>query len=162
MVPATFWSLPAGALAAHIQKRRQEGAGAVVPFLRPSAPKTADALSRPRARLSFKGFDDFMPAFRAAREAAIAEHGDQWWANPHTCLKGRVPTAWVTWKGKASSGSSYRDLNMPVARYWPGGQLPVGPVYAAPICVAQCVDPVTPRCLTIEVPAWEWLADAAD
>lgn len=161
MVPATFWNLPAGALAAHLQQRRQD-AGAVVPFYRPAAPGRAVALSRPRTRLTFRGFDDFMPAFRAARAAVIAEHGAHWWANPNVCRKGQVPKAWVTWKGRASSGSSYRDLNMPMGRYWPGGEMPMGPAYAGPISVAQFVEPAPRRHLTIDVPAWEWLADAAD
>jgi hypothetical protein len=162
LVRASFWDLPAGALASHLQQRRQEAATAVVPFYRPAAAGKALALSRPRARLTFKGFDDFMPQFRASRAAAIAEHGEQWWANPAVCRKGRVPTAWVTWRGKASSGSTYRDLNMPMGRYWPSGEMPLGPDYADPICVAQFVEPAPRRRATIDLPAWEWIADAAD
>lgn len=160
-VRASFWNLPVADLAAHIQKGVQGRATAVVPVVRPIAAATAVALSRPRARLTFRGFDDFMPVFRWAREAVIAEHGEKWWWNPDVCRKARVPAAWVTWKGSASGGRSYRDLNFPLGRYWPGGELPIGPNYAAPASVAQFGGAPAPKPRTIDAPAWEWL-DAAD
>jgi len=154
--------MPIAELAAHIQAGARGGATAVVPFVRPIPASTAVALSRPRARLTFRGFDDFMPVFRLARELAIAEHGEFWWRDSNVSRKARVPSAWVTWKGRASSGSSYRDLNMPVGRYWPGGELPIGPNYAAPASVAQFHGAPPPKPRTIDAPTWEWLADAAD
>ena len=159
---ATFWDLSAADLVAHFQERRSEGTTAVVPFVRPAGAKNAVARYSPRPRRAFKGFDDFMPVFRAAREAAKAEHGEKWWANPNASLWARVPAAWVHWKGLSVSGTSPRDLHFPLGKYWPGGELPIGPEYAAPVSVVQFASPPPRRQLTIEAPAWEWLDDAAD
>jgi hypothetical protein len=89
---------------------------------------------------TFRGFDDFMPAFTAARMLAMADHGIRWWLAPGT-LKARLPAAWVRWQGLAVSGKSPRDVNMPSARYWPGGVLPVGPEYAAPAVLSGEIMP---------------------
>jgi hypothetical protein len=159
---ASFWNLPAAELAAHVQERRREAATAVVPFVRPSAAGNAPAVYRPRRSTSYRGYDDFMPAFRAAREAAAAKHGPNWWMKPDASRWARVPPTWVAWKGYSRSGSSPRDMHFPVGEFWPGGVLPIGPEYAAPVSVAQFAErPPRPRA-TIDAPAWEWLADAAD
>jgi hypothetical protein len=159
---ATFWNLPAGELAAHFQERRMEGATAVVPFVRPAGARNAVARYSPRPRRAYRGFDDFMPALATARAAAITEHGEKWWANPNASLWARVPAAWVAWKGFSRSGSSPRDMHFPIGKFWPGGVLPIGPDYAAPVSVVQFDSPPPHRRLTIEAPAWEWLDDAAD
>jgi hypothetical protein len=161
-VRASFWGASAAELAAHFQRRRQEAATAVVPFVRPDAPQTSLTLSRPRRRLTFRGFDDFMPAFAAARAAAARAHGSFWWAKPDVSIMARVPPQWVAWKGAARSGTSPRDLHFPLGVYWPGGELPIGPDYAAPASVAQFAKPPPRRTLTIDAPAWELIADAAD
>jgi hypothetical protein len=89
---------------------------------------------------SFRGFDDFMPAFTAARMLAIADHGARWYLSAD-CLKARLPAAWVRWVGLSVSGKSPRDVNMPSARYWPGGVLPAGPDYAAPAVLSGEIMP---------------------
>jgi hypothetical protein len=157
---ATFWDMPAGDMAAHFAKSRQEAAQAVA--LIPPAPVTGSAVVafRPRRRVTgFRGYNDFMPAFRAARERAMAAQGPRWWMSPDHSIWARVPAGWVTWKGRASSGMSPRDVHFPMAQYWPGGVLPIGPDYAAPISVAQFADPAPRRRVTIDL---ELLADAAD
>lgn len=155
---ATFWNLPAADLAAHFQQRQQAEATVVVPFVRQTA------VARPARRLhyTFRGFGDFMPAFRVARERAILSAGRNWWMSPDHALWARVPTAWVTWKGRASSGSSPRDLHFPLGRYWDAGELPIGPDYAPSGSVAQFANPPPRRPLTIEARAWELVSDAAD
>jgi hypothetical protein len=102
-----------------------------------------------------------MPAFRAAREAAIRDAGAYWWAKPNVSMWARVPPSWVAWKGFSRSGSSPRDLHFPLGKYWPGGELPIGPEYAAPVSVCQFVVPAPRRRVTIDA-TWELIADAAD
>lgn len=162
LVRAAFWNLPAAELVAVFQEPRREAATAVVPFVRPAGGRNAVARYRPRQTRAFRGFDDFMPAFTAAREAAILEHGAKWWANPDASIWARVPPGWVAWKGYSRSGTSPRDMHFPLGKYWPGGELPLGPDYAAPVTVAQFVAPAPRRRMTIDAPAWEWLSDAAD
>ena len=160
---AAFWCLPIEALSAHVHKRAAEGSTAVVPFVRPALAEKALAPVSTRRRLSFKGYDDFMPAFAAAREAARAAFGPKWVFNPDACCGARVPKGWVSWRTSAASGSSPRDLtHFPLGHFWPGGVLPVGPEYAAPVSVAQFAAPPPRRRLTIEATDWELVADAAD
>jgi hypothetical protein len=161
LVRANFWNLPAAELSAILQEPRPEAATAVVPFRRPAAAGNAVARYSPR-RKAFRGYDDFMPAFAVAREAAIREHGPKWWANPDACRWARVPAAWVHWKGFSRSGTSPRDMHFPLGKFWPGGELPIGPEYAAPVSVAQFVAPAPRRRVTIDAPVWELIADAAD
>jgi hypothetical protein len=92
---------------------------------------------------TYRGFDDFMPAFTAARRRAAMACRDmlgRWWLEPD-CLKARLPAAWVRWQGRSVSGKSPRDVNFPAARYWPGGTLPVGPDYAAPAVLSGEIMP---------------------
>lgn len=162
MSRATFWTMGAAELAVHLRQRAEMGSTAVVPFVAPGAPRKAVALCSPRRRLFFRGFDDFMPVLSAARAGAMREHGSKWWANPEASIMARVPASWVAWKGSARSGSSPRDLHFPLGRFWPGGELPIGPDYAAPASVAQFYNPAPRRHVTIDAPAWELIADAAD
>lgn len=159
LVRAAFWHLPAADLSEHLRKAAQERRTAVVPFVRPVGTENALVPASKRRVLSYRGFDDFMPAFAAARALVIAECGVRWYLNPDVCRGARVPPAWVRWKGLSVSGTSPRDLHFPVGRFWPGGQLPVGPEYAAPASVAQFADRAPRRRVTIEL---ELVADAAD
>jgi hypothetical protein len=79
---------------------------------------------------TFRGSEDFFPAFNAAREACRAAHGPEWYLNPSVALKARVPGAWVALRGEMGTYRSPRDVNFPRAEYWPGGALPAGPEYA--------------------------------
>jgi len=99
-----------------------------------------------------------MPAFGAARFRAIDAVGPRWWMDPDYSRWARVPAAWVNWKGATRSGTSPRDMHFPAGRFWPGGELPLGPEYAAPVSVAQFAD-FAPR---VAGPVLELIADAAD
>lgn len=148
---ATYWDSPPAVLAGYLQQR-----AAVM------RKATVVAIGDRRQRNSFRGFDDFMPALRVARETAAAAAGPRWWMSPDHSIWARVPAAWVHWKGLSISGTSPRDLHFPMGRYWLGGALPMGPEYAAPISVAQFAKPPPRRQLTIVASEWELLADAAD
>jgi hypothetical protein len=118
---------------------------------------------------SFTCYEDFVPVFNAARQAAIAEFGERWSLHPQAYVWARLPAEWVRVQvaGKrtpdllppsrfvsARSGAgdwsslpardrlsdeivgtrwstAPRDQKLPVARFWPGGELPIGPEYAA-------------------------------
>lgn len=116
---------------------------------------------------TFRGFDDFMPAFTFARLACRLANGPRWYLNPSACLKARLPAAWVRWHGLAVSGTSPRDVNFPVARYWEGGVLPIGPEYAP---LVEATDsrvvlwkPRKPAPVLELLPVeWDHVADAAD
>jgi hypothetical protein len=156
----SLWNLPPDQMKARLAQLASAAPSAeVIPF--PSRAVTV----RPRTkapRFTFRGFDDFMPALRAARQNVIRYGGERWYLNPALCIKARVPAAWVRWKGLTASGTSPRDLNFPLGPYWPGGALPFGPEYAAPCHVAQFALPPPPRQLTIEAADYELIADAAD
>ena len=79
---------------------------------------------------TFRDASDFFPAFNAAREAAQAVAGREWYLDPGVSLKARVPAAWVALRGEMGTWRSPRDVNFPRAEYWPGGVLPTGPEYA--------------------------------
>jgi hypothetical protein len=100
----------------------------IVPL--PVARKRGRPAGSKKAGATFRGFDDFVPAFNAARYAAIAMHGENWWLRPEACLKARLPRAWAKCVGKYHSSKGLRDVNFPVARFWPNGMLPAGPEYA--------------------------------
>jgi hypothetical protein len=143
---AAFWELSGEALKEHFAKTIPTGSTAVVPFggadtLPAIRPAGAAPVARPaRARLSFRSYDDFMPAFSLARGRVIREVGDRWWMTPDYSRWARVPAAWVNWKGQTRSGTSPRDMHFPLGRFWPNGELPLGPHYAAPVSVAQFAD----------------------
>jgi hypothetical protein len=161
LVRASFWNLPVAEMAEHLAAARLSASTAIVPFVRSAAAATAVAVFKPRGFRSFRGYDDFSPVFTAAKFAAIAVGGPQWWADSALCRKARLPVAWVKWKGACSSGTCYRDVNMPVGRFWPGGEMPMGPEYAAPAAASQ-FGKAPPRApVVIDAPAWEWI-DAAD
>jgi hypothetical protein len=91
---------------------------------------------RPRrvvTRSRFRGYDDFVPAFNAARHAAIAAYGPRWSLIPEARVWARLPRTWVNVQltGRRSS-TAPRDYKLPVARFWPGGRLPIGTAYAGP------------------------------
>jgi hypothetical protein len=73
---------------------------------------------------------NYPTAFNAAREAARAAGGPRWFLDPAISLKARVPASWLAIRGEMAVYRSPRDLNFPVAEYWPGGVLPTGPDYA--------------------------------
>jgi len=86
---------------------------------------------------TYRGYDDFMPDFDAARASAMVAAGvagdpmSRWYLNPDLALKARFPATWVSCKG--STGRTFhgpRDLAAPRGQFWPGGTLPIGPVYA--------------------------------
>lgn len=155
----SLWSLPPDQMKARLAELAAAAPSNVIVF--PSRAVTVRQRTK-APRFTFRGFDDFMPVLRVARENAIRAHGERWYLNPAVCIKARVPAAWVRWKGLTASGTSPRDLNMPLGPYWPGGALPFGPEYAAPTHVAQFALPPPPRQLTIEATAYELIADAAD
>jgi hypothetical protein len=97
-----------------------------------------------RIAKSFTGYDDFVPAFNAARHAAIAALGARWYLEPGASLYGRVPAAWASCKVYGRSSNAPRDQRFPAAQYWPGGMLPAGPEYetlaAAPFAYAEAAD----------------------
>jgi hypothetical protein len=120
--------------------------------------------------LTFTSFEDFVPAFSAARNAAIEVFGENWYLHPEAYVWARLPTAWtqVRVAGRAAPrpilarfdaptmeswqaprerlpddvigerwSRAPRDQKLPVARFWPGGTLPVGPTYALGSAVAK-------------------------
>jgi hypothetical protein len=159
LVRASFWGLDAAALSEHLRIAAQERSTAVVPFVRPMERSMALVPAGARRVLTYRGFDDFMPAFSLARERCMAVHGSRWWANPNANRWARVPAAWVRWKGRSISGASPRDVHFPLGEFWLGGVLPVGPEYAAPVSVCQFADRAPRRRVEIEL---ELMADAAD
>jgi hypothetical protein len=98
--------------------------------------KAAEVARRPAKpkllgqRRTFAGYDDFMPAFYAAREAVACRAGRQWYLNPDVAMKARVPAAWVACRVSRGTINGPRDVNFPRAEFWPEGVLPVGPEYA--------------------------------
>jgi hypothetical protein len=86
---------------------------------------------------TFRGYEDFVPVFNAARQAAIAEFGPNWHRYPQSYVWARLPVEWTRVRVAAAGvqGSRWstapRDQRLPVARFWPGGELPIGPEYAA-------------------------------
>src|SRR6202048_1429875 len=85
---------------------------------------------------TFKGFDDFMPAYTAARLAAREAFGERWYLFPEATCYARLPVAWANCHIFGGVKRSPRDVHMPKARFWPGGVLPTGPDYAeyGPVC----------------------------
>jgi hypothetical protein len=81
---------------------------------------------------SFKGYDDFVPAFNAARQAAIAELGERWYLVPGASQWARIPAPWAACKVYGRVSNAPRDRRLPAAQFWPSGTMPVGPEYAAP------------------------------
>jgi hypothetical protein len=99
----------------------------------------------------FTGYRDFVAAYNAARQAAITVFGPRWDLHPAAYVWARLPAAWacVRVAGKQVSLTSPgahaplsddgigwrwskapRDRKLPVARFWPSGELPIGPDYA--------------------------------
>jgi hypothetical protein len=143
---AALWRMSPAEMSQYIAANRNLP---VPPLAAPPPPPRKIA----RPRLTFRNYDDFMPAFRAAREAAIAAAGVRWWMSPETSIWARVPPAWVYWRGLSRSGTSPRDLHFPMGQFWPGGHLPYGPEYAAPVSVAQFANPAPRRRITLELKA---------
>jgi hypothetical protein len=81
---------------------------------------------------SFKGYDDFVAAFNAARHAIIAELGERWWLVPGASTWARIPAKWAACKVFGRVSNAPRDRRLPAARYWPAGAMPIGPEYAEP------------------------------
>jgi hypothetical protein len=92
--------------------------------------RKARAARKPAA--SFRGYDDFVVAYNAARHAAIAELGQAWYLVPGASVWARVPNAWVACKVYGRTSTAPRDRRLPAAQFWPSGELPTGPEYAAP------------------------------
>lgn len=92
-----------------------------------TAPRKA---SRRKASPSFKGYDDFVPAYNAARAAIAAELGENWHLAPGAYRWARVPVAWVRCPVYGRVSTAPRDMRIPVARFWPSGEMPIGPDYA--------------------------------
>lgn len=92
--------------------------------------QTIRAKASKSAKKSFVGYDDFVPAYNAARAAAAADVGSNWHLFPECYQWGRVPSAWAKCHVYGRVSSAPRDMRLPNARYWPSGQLPVGPEYA--------------------------------
>lgn len=157
----SIWSMTPDDLTALLSEPR-EAATALVPYVAPVTRGGNVVVFRPRRGRTYRGYDDFSPDFTAAKFAAMAAHGSHWWANPDVSRKARLPIAWVKWKGACSSGTCYRDVNMPAAEYWPSGELPIGPEYAAPVRASQFGKAPIKAPVVVDAPAWEWLADAAD
>jgi hypothetical protein len=94
--------------------------------------------SRPKgsgvAHPHYRGYRDFVPAFTAARLAAIAVYGERWSLILEAYVWARLPKAWTTARtassGPGQLGAPIRDHKLPVARFWPKGRLPIGPDYA--------------------------------
>lgn len=101
-------------------------------------PIRATKRARPAAK-SYAGYDDFVPAFNAARQAAIAELGAQWYLVPGASIRARVPTAWVACKVYGRTSSAPRDQRLPAAQFWTDGTLPAGPDYEAVQCDTAAV-----------------------
>ena len=79
---------------------------------------------------SFKGYDDFVPAFNAARAAIAAELGTHWHLRPDAWRWARVPAAWARCPVYGRVSTAPRDMRIPLGQYWPAGELPSGPEYA--------------------------------
>lgn len=108
---------------------------AVATARRPAKPK------RIAADKTFRDYDDFSPAFAASRALAREAGGPRWYLNPDLCLKARLPIVWANCKILNGTATKHgpRDVNFPVARFWPGETLPVGPEYVA-------IGPIDPEC----------------
>src|SRR6516225_2254901 len=63
-------------------------------MLRPQPSRKGEADSWPTPP-SFTGFEDFVPAFNAARNAAIAVFGENWHLHPEAYIWATLPTAWT-------------------------------------------------------------------
>jgi hypothetical protein len=85
-----------------------------------------------KAGTSFRGYDDFVPAYNAARHAAIAALGERWWLVPGASTWARIPSAWAACKVYGRISHAPRDRRLPAAHYWPAGVMPSGPEYAEP------------------------------
>ena len=83
-----------------------------------------------KAAASFKGYDDFVAAYNAARHAAIAAHGAGWYLVPGASQWARIPAKWAACKVYGRVSTAPRDRRLPAAQFWPAGTLPVGPEYA--------------------------------
>lgn len=99
-------------------------------------PIRAKAAKKPRGK-TYKGYDDFVPDYNAARHAIAADLGSHWHLIPEASVWARVPSAWVACKVFGRTSSAPRDMRLPAAKYWPGGAMPVGPEYAE----AQVITP---------------------
>ena len=73
-----------------------------------------------------------MPAYNAARAAVARDHGANWHLVPDAWRWGRVPNAWVRCPVYGRVSTAPRDMRLPIAQYWPGGEMPNGPEYALP------------------------------
>lgn len=101
--------------------------------LRPQA-KRAEAQPAP----SFAGYADFARAFNAARAAVAEVFGPRWHLHPQAYVWARLPAALASVLVEAPKGDqdgqrwskAPRDQKLPIARFWPGGELPIGPEYA--------------------------------
>jgi hypothetical protein len=82
---------------------------------------------------TFTGYADFTPAFNEARWNCAAVYGDRWDLHPHAYIWARLPVEWVCVRvaGRNRWSKAPRDQKLPVARFWPNGELPVGPEYEA-------------------------------
>ena len=83
-----------------------------------------------KAGPTFKGYDDFVPAYNAARQAAIADLGETWYLVPGASTMARIPAKWAACKVYGRVSNAPRDRRLPAARYWPAGAMPIGPEYA--------------------------------
>lgn len=92
--------------------------------------RKAPAARKPAA--SFRGYDDFVPAFNAARRAAIAALGERWYLVPGASQWARIPAPWAACKVFGRVSNAPRDRRLPAAQFWPSGAMPIGPEYAAP------------------------------
>ena len=80
---------------------------------------------------SFRGYDDFVVAYNAARHAAIDALGERWYLVPGASQWARIPAKWAACKVFGRTSNAPRDQRMPAAQFWPSGTLPIGPEYAA-------------------------------
>lgn len=90
----------------------------------------AKRASKPTA-MAFRDSDAFLPAYSVACDRARAAHGAAWSINPDARVAARVPAAWVRIKVYNRTIAGRRDLNLPAAQFWPGGELPTGAEPAA-------------------------------
>jgi hypothetical protein len=88
---------------------------------------------------SFRGYDDFVAAYNAARHAAIDALGERWYLVPGASQWARIPAKWAACKVFGRVSNAPRDQRLPAAQFWPSGTLPVGPEYAAPVAPATVV-----------------------
>ena len=94
-------------------------------FAMPPAPAASSKRSTASAPVSFRNATDFVPAYRAALEAIGSRYGREYWhLHPAAYVWARVPDRWLA--------HPIKDRRLPAAEFWPGGRLPVGPVYAPP------------------------------